>query len=83
MRLRAPEILLIVLLSKKLITLLNISKKELIKKIKLILSLNISLYLCQKLKINENNKKIIDNEIAEGKRNKPMKKENLPNLKQF
>ena len=46
-----------------------------------ILSSNCFLRLSRKLINNEVNKKIIDTEIALGKRNKPIRKENFPIFK--
>ena len=66
------------LLSKKFKNPLVIRKKHAVKKTELILSRNNFWESCQKLIINEINKNIIDNEIADGKRNKPNKKNNLP-----
>tara|TARA_S200000501_G_C20620518_1_gene654394 strand:+ start:585 stop:722 length:138 start_codon:yes stop_codon:yes gene_type:complete len=45
------------------------------------LSSNILVESFQKLIIKETNKNIIDNEIADGNRNKPTKKDDLPNSK--
>ena len=70
--------LLIELLSKKLSNPPIIKKKQEVKKTKLILSRNNFWESYQKLITKEINKNIIDNEIADGKRNKPNKKNNLP-----
>ena len=66
------------LLSKKLSNPPITKKKHEVKKTKLILSQNNFLESYQKLITKEINKNIIDNEIADGKRNKPNKKNNLP-----
>ena len=70
--------LFIELLSKKLSNPPIIKKKHEVKKTKLILSRNNFWESYQKLITKEINKNIIDNEIADGKRNKPNKKNNLP-----
>ena len=77
------ERLFIEFLSKKLRKAPIKSKNELAMKIKLILSLKIFSWSYQKLITKENNKNIIDNEIADGNKNKPMKKENLPKFSEF
>ena len=66
------------LLSKKFENPLIIKKKHAAKKTKFILSQNNFWESFQKLIAKEINKNIIDKEIADGKRNKPNKKNNLP-----
>ncbi len=72
------EILFIELLSKKFKNPLSIRNKDAVKKNQLILSENNFWKSLEKLIIKEINKNIIDMETADGKRNKPNKKNSLP-----